>query len=82
MEWAAQECGPRPVLANRQKHRHEAFPNTSTDIEHFHNSLTKQIGAWDSYVSFPHIIVFYEKISLADGNERQNPRDLALALKN
>lgn len=29
--------------------------------------------------SFPHVIVFYEKISLADGNERQNPRDLALA---
>lgn len=29
--------------------------------------------------SLPHIIVFYEKISLADGNERQTPRDLALA---
>ena len=50
VEWAAQECGPRPVLASRQKHRHEAFPNTSTDIEHFHNSLTKPIGAWVSYV--------------------------------
>ena len=69
MEWATQsvvlnQCWP--VRTEAQKLR--LFITLSTEIGNFHNNLTEHIEAWISYVSFSHIIVFYEKVSLTGGN--------------
>ena len=62
MEWIAQECGPWPVRTEAQTWR--LFPTLSTDIEHFHNYLTKQIEAWISYVFiFPRYCILWENKS-------------------